>query len=466
MIGGATGAAIERSLRADRTPAAAATTTSTVQTEPAVTPADVDLDTPPEPPTAPVAPDPDPATTIDPTVTALAEPTGDLPLTTGTDATPPSPTWTRPGLNQRYGDPVYGTPVRRVTDATGTRFNRNTYSRRQAENADGSRFLTYHGDAAYNVYDRDSAELVRVLSIHPDAEPQWHPSDADLVRYVAGTNASAGALKLFEVNVASGAERTIADLTARVRERWPDALYISDGAEGAPSAAGDRYAWMVLDENEDVIGIVSYDLAADQILGLADASDDGPRQVLDWVSMTPSGERVVAGYHDGTWVTDADLTNERQINAKGDHSDIAVDTDGGDAYVYIDFDDGTSADAGWLVSVDLDTLVRTRLFRVYGGANTSVHVSGKGYDKPGWVIVSTYSCKDPGAWTCHKVMAVELAPDATVVHLAHTYNCGEEYWTETHAAVNRSFTRVYFNSDAGSCGIDAEVYELTVPRIP
>ena len=33
-------------------------------------------------------------------------------------------------------------------------------------------------------------------------------------------------------------------------------------------------------------------------------------------------------------------------------------------------------------------------------------------------------------------------------------NCGDNYWTETHVVVNRSFTRIYFNSDAGSRGID------------
>ena len=83
-------------------------------------------------------------------------------------------------------------------------------------------------------------------------------------------------------------------------------------------------------------------------------------------------------------------------------------------------------------------------------------------DRPGWVVVSTYNCKDPGAWTCDKVFAVEIATGETL-NLAHTYNCGNNYWTEAHAVVNRSFTRVYFNSDGGSCGIDAEVYELTLP---
>lgn len=112
--------------------------------------------------------------------------------------------------------------------------------------------------------------------------------------------------------------------------------------------------------------------------------------------------------------------------------------------------------------MDLDTLERTKLFDAYDDANTSMHISGKGYEKPGWVIVSSYNCKVEGAWTCNKVLAVEL-DGGRILNLAHTYNCGEDYWSETQATVNRSFTRVYFNSDGGSCGIDAEVYRLEVP---
>ncbi len=382
-------------------------------------------------------------------------------LVTGFDATPPSTTWTRPALLTSATDPAYGTPIRRMTSADGTRFDRNTYSRRQAENANGTRFLTYHGDAAYRVYDRVSGDLVRILNIHPDGEPQWHPTDPDLVRHIAGSNASVGDLTYLETDVVTGEQRTIADLTTRIRTTFPAAAYLADRAEGSPSADGNRLAWIVYDDNEDAIGIVTYDLAANRILGSAvpDASA-GP---LDWVSASPTGDYVMAGYWDATVVLDADLTRPRRINDKGDHSDIALTAGGRDAYVYIDFSAGP--DGGWLMSVELDTLQRTRLFDLYDDANTSVHVSGKGYDKPGWVVVSTYNCKVPGAWSCDKVVAVELAT-GLVVNLAHTYNCGDDYWTETHAVVNRSFTRVYFNSDAGSCGIDAEVYELSIPRLP
>ena len=402
---------------------------------------------------------PPPVVTPPPTVTPVPPTPG---LIWGYDATPPSSDWARPPLGAVTTDPVYGSEVVRRTDATGTRFDRNTYSRRQAENADGAYFMTYHGSATYRVYNRATNELVRETDIHPNGEPQWHPTNPALLRHVQGNNSFVGDLILLQTNVADGETVVIADLTSRIQARMPTADYLIDRAEGSPSMDGNRYAWIVYDSTETPIGLVSYDLATDTILGMTVGLNESAYGRLDWVSMSPTGTYVMAGYEQGTLVYNADLTDERVVNLKADHSDIALDAFGRDAYVYIDFSSGP--DAGYLVSVDLESLDRVRIFRVYGGANTSVHVSGKGFDKPGWVIVSTYNCKNPGAWTCEKVMAVEMVENGRVLNLAHTYNCGDSYWTETHAVVNRSFTRVYFNTDSGSCGIDAQVMELSVPE--
>lgn len=396
-------------------------------------------------------------TTTEPSETTIS-PTADL--VWGYDDTPEAPTWARPELGIGMTDPTYGTSVRRVTDASGTRFDRNTYSRRNPENADGTWFLTYHGDAEYHVYDRVSLDLVASLDIHPDAEPQWHPTDPGRIRHVLGPNSSVGDLRLYEVDVATGVSTVIADLTDRIRAEIPSALYMIDHAEGSPSADGNRYAWLVHDQAEDVVGIVSYDLATDTVLGIRTElwADE---ETLDWVSMSPSGEFVLAGYWDGTIAHNADLSGETRLTLTGEHSDIAINAAGNDAYVYIDFSAGDNG--GWLMSIDLVTGDEVRIFDLYDDANTSIHLSGKGYAKPGWVVASTYSCKVDGAWSCSKVLAVELVPNGRVLNLAHTYNCGESYWTETQAAVNRDFTRVYFNTDSGSCGDDAEVMEITIP---
>jgi len=385
----------------------------------------------------------------------------DAELVWGYDDSTLASNWSKPDLYVPYNDPAYGTTITRVTSAAGTRFDRNTYSRRQAENADGSWFMTYHGTAAYHVYDRVAGQLVRALPIHSDAEPQWHPTEPQLIRYIQGPNASTGALALFEINVTTGVSSTIADLTEGVQDRLPTALYIKDRAEGSASADGNRYAWLVYDAGESIIGVVSYDLETDTILGVLSQPELPEVGPLDALSMSPTGEYIVTQHANGTFVFDADLTNERRIFDGAEHSDIALGAAGEDVYVYIDFT--ASPTAGWLVGVDLETLTPVQIFDLYADANTSIHISGKGYDKPGWVVASTYNCKEEFAWSCRKVMAVELAPNGRVLNLAHTYNCGQDYWTETHAVVNRAFTRVYFNTDSGSCGIDAEVMLIDVP---
>ncbi len=403
------------------------------------------------------------APTPTPTTVPVSAPPISLPddLVLGRDASVPDSTWSKPALLNTLQDPAYGLPVTRMTMADGTRFNRNTYSRRQAENADGTAFLTYHGDATYNVYDVETADLVAVTPIHPDGDPQWHPTNPDKIRHVAGRNSYAGTLELLETTVSTGTTVVLADLTSRVQALFPGASYMSDRSEGTPSADGSRYAWLVYDDDEDPIGIVSYDVDADQIGGAIPVSPSEP-WLIDWTSASPSGDYVMASMEDGTYVWDFDMTNGRLIFEGGEHSDIAFGPTGNDTYVYIDFT--ASSNGGWMMAIDLVTGEETRLFDLYDDANTSIHVSGKAYDRPGWVVMSTYNCKVPGAWSCEKVFAVNIA-DGRIVNLAHTYNCGDDYWTETHAVTNRDLSRVYFNSDAGSCGIDAEVYKIDVPPL-
>ncbi len=387
---------------------------------------------------------------------------GPEPLVLGKDETTPSLGWTKPELGFTYLDPSYGTRLTRVTSAGDDRFNRNPYSRRQTENSDGSLFLTYHGSAQYHVYEVCTNELVAELEIHPDGEPQWHSRNPTILRHTTGSNSSVGSLRVQETDVIAGTTETVADLTGRVTRLVPTAKYLSDWAEGSPSGDGNRYAWMVFNQLDQPIGIVSYDLASDTILGVIDLDTSAEVPLIDWVSMSASGEYVVVSGESGTYVYDADLSDRRLVTEASDHADLGYDIDGDDAYIYADFS-VTSETSGWLVSVDLETLERTKVFDIYDDGNSSIHVSAKSYDRPGWALVSTYNCKVEGAWTCNKVFAVELVSEGQIVNLAHTYNCGNQYWTETHAVVNRDFSRVYFNSDSGSCGQDAEVFRIDVP---
>ncbi len=387
-------------------------------------------------------------------------PTGDLVL--GPDETPPSDRWTKPALLSTETDPAYGLDVTRMTSADGTRFNRNTYSRRQNENVDGTLFMTYHGSARYHVYDTATGDLVSRLDIHPGADPQWHPFQPLYIRHLSGDAADSGSLQLWQTNVDTGSTSVRADLAQPLSDVLPDAYYLSDGAEGSPSADGAIYAWNVFDRDGRFLGSVTYNIDAQQLLGVRTDFGSTLTTGPDAISVSPSGRWVVAQFDDVTYQYPVDFSLERLILPGGEHSDIAVGRDGHDHYVYVDYT--TSENAGWVISYDLDTRTYTRLFDLYDGNTTSIHFSGKAYDNPGWVVASTYNCKVDSAWTCDKVFLVDVHT-ATVVNLAHTYNCGDNYWTEAHAVASRDLSRVYFNSDAGSCGIDAEVYRIDVPPL-
>jgi len=237
---------------------------------------------------------------------------------------------------------------------------------------------------------------------------------------------------------------------------------MGDGAEGSPSADGNRYAWVVFDGQERMAGLVSYDLETDTILGTLDLE---PYADIDNVSMSPSGNYVVVSGAEVT-VYDADLSNPRVLLPSSEHSDIAIGADGEDYYLHIDFE----SQDGDVVAINLKTSEKIVLFSMYEEkVTTSIHVSGKAFNKPGWAILSSYYPKDGGdGWTYDKVFAITFDPtldEQIILNLAHTRNCAESYWTEPHAVPNRDLTRVYYNSNWGSCEEDAEAYQILVPPI-
>jgi len=395
---------------------------------------------------------------------------GNASFVEGKDTTPPSASQSEPAFGDSYIDPAYGLTVRKVSDAAGTRFNRNIYSRIQPENADGSMFMTYHGNAEYRIYDRQSLALVRALpEVDPDSEVQWHPTDPDKIRFTSGRDSFFGSLQLLEMDITdpNASSKVIIDLAGRLP--WPNVDpagdqgtgFITDAAEGSPSADGNRYAWLVIDRNETLVGMVTVDISTDTILGTLGVADWAEYGEPDHVSMSPSGKYVVSSHDFGTLAFDVDFTNRRELHNTSEHSDIGINAAGNDAYLFINFDNGA------LTAIDLETDSRTELFNVFDeNTDTSIHVSGKAFDRPGWAVVSTYFCRaQDGAsgWACNKVFIVEMAANPRILNLAHTYNCGQDFWTEPHAVPSRDLRRVYYNSDWGSCGIDAEVMQIDVP---
>jgi hypothetical protein len=336
-------------------------------------------------------------------------------------------------------------------------FARNDYSRRQAFNADSTRQLVYSEDGHWHTYDTGThAHLQQLNGPAADAEPQWHATDPNLLYYVP-TNGIG--MKLNELNVATGVSRVVGDFAARLKARWPGAAAAWTKSEGSPSRDGRYWCFMVDNGDWSSAGVFTWDRDTNTILGYYDTQGERP----DHVSMTPSGNYcVVSGDGPlGTTAFSRDFSQRRQLLNKSEHSDIALDANGDDAYVAIDY----GSDKGDVFMMNIRTGERTALFSTYvSGSTTALHVSGKAFNKPGWVVISTYADSGSQKWLHRKVMAVQLAANPKIYNLAFHHTNYQEYWTAPVASTNRELTKVVFNSNWDVASkTDVDAYTIEIP---
>ena len=119
---------------------------------------------------------------------------------------------------------------------------------------------------------------------------------------------------------------------------------------------------------------------------------------------------------------------------------------------------------------DMATGTVTPLWNIWEptDSGTSMHISGKAFNRPGWVVVSTYGEKGGLNWYRNKVFVVELKADPKILNLAHDHwSIGGGYWAEPHVSTNRELTKVLFNSNwrDGTENVDAYLIELPADAV-
>ncbi len=397
-----------------------------------------------------------------------------------------------PGKGEWFRDPAYGSCMVRVTDhrhEPPEGFARNDYSRRQPFNADGSRLLVYARDGYWHLYDARTLEYVRRLDLGGGStEPHWHPDDPDLL-FLLHNN---GGMQLMLYNVTNDKRTVAADFGKRmpvaghgkprsVKDIWPSAARVWTRSEGSPSMDARYWAFQVETKDFKPLGLISYDAREGRITGVYDFAADGNGIGRpDHVSMSPKGNYVVASWNGGK----ADCSSRRKLGdlhepcglmaytrdfhhatglaARGPHSDMALDAHGREVIVISNYITGN------VEMISLDDGDVTTLWRIYDGDyGTAMHVSGKAYGKPGWVLISTYATRGPdeNIWFSNKLMAVELSRNPRIYNIANTFNRRTSYFSEPHAVVNRDFTKIIYNSNFGSGrDEDIDVYEILLPR--
>ena len=365
-----------------------------------------------------------------------------------------------PAKGAVLAEPDYKTCFTRATNfvADGVSgFARNDYARRQAFNADSTRHLIYALDGHWHLYDAHTHARLKVLPyLAADAEPQWHASNPDLLYYLPTNGVG---MQINELNTLTGNTRVLANLSARLKTRWPGANAAWTRSEGSPSKDGRYWCLMVDDANWNSLGVITWDRDTDTIVGTKNTNGVRP----DHVSMSPSGNYCVVSGDDasGTVAYSRDFSQSKKLLHKSEHSDLAIDANGDDVYVSVDY----QSNVGDIFLVNLRTGARTFLLPSYAnGSATALHISGKGFNKPGWALLSTYADSGNRQWFHRKLMAVELKANPQVHTLAFTRVASNGYWSEPHASVNRDFTKVLFNSNWGTgSATNVDAYMVQIP---
>lgn len=391
---------------------------------------------PPTPPEPPVEPDPPPALTplsADPIVTVA-----------------------KPVVGQGFIDPTYGVKVTRATQGP----RRHNYSRRQAFSHDGKYFLTAAQDGYWFLHDANTcAEIKRLNGLAGDCEPIWSPSGKILH---AGREGVGGVW--YWLDVESNTRTVAFDLNGKTP--FPDARSFWTKGEGTTSADGRYIALMAETYSGGRVthyGIVTVDVIAGTVVGSL-ATSSRP----DHVSMSPSGNYAVVSWTTsaGTRAYKRDFSGYTQLHSTSEHSDLAIGPNGEDFYVYTDYA------AGQIRAKNLATGAAFDISSLYprSGSAYAAHISGQGFGKPGWVVVSTYA--DNGSYgnarpdptlqpQYRKVWLAELKPGGQKLNLCHIRSTASGYFAEPQATASRDLSRVMFASNLGSGS--AESYIVDVP---
>lgn len=401
-------------------------------------------------------------------------------------ANPTMASLAKPAKGIATKEPNFNTCLVRGTNHatdTGTPFLRNDYSRRQAFNADNTYFIVSAGDGWWHLYDANSLKYLRKLSprvanpslpvefhLAGDAEPQWHPTNPNYLYYLP-TN---GGTKLLRLDVRDNSYAIAADFAGKLPSWGSNADHIWTKSEGSPSADGRYWGFQVENSSFGLLGYIVWDLQQNKLAG---SRKDSNRP--DHSSMSPSGRWFVSSDDaTGTWAWSPDFTLKKKLHAKSEHSDLALGADGHDYYVSVDY----QSNAGDVFMTDIDACPavaasassapicpRSVLFESYiNGSATAMHISGKAFNRPGWVLISTYgtSKSRDGTWPWYtdKIFAIEMKANGRVYPIAYNRSNVGDYFAEPQATVSRDFTRIAFNSNWNSGTVlDIDDYLIRLP---
>jgi hypothetical protein len=375
-----------------------------------------------------------------------------------------------PAYRQSIDEPNgLGTRITRIADRTafGTapEYLRHHYSKTQPWNSDGTRVILAEDDEnplldgkTYQIQSTPTPPLKGGQG----PKSRWSCKDPNKMFKINGNT-------WYHIDVAANIQTTkftfsdYSQLNLRNEGNLSyDDKYVALAGQKISSPNGSADLWVVL-FNVETNTIVDEIMFANRYNTIS---------IIDWVSMSPSGEYVVIKWYDATGLgvdvykfPNNVLTFHRELSARSAHGDIGVDSEGNDVWVVAE-SDGTNHPGVGLSMYDLETGDYTTLLDEQSGGSPyqAVHVSCRNYKRPGWAYISTSTQSSNPM----EILAVKLDGSKTVERYGYSHN---NYFDGRSAVVpvpNPDGTKVMFNSNWHGANSDSPTHSYVAewPQSP
>jgi hypothetical protein len=384
--------------------------------------------------------------------------------TTGVESPTNYTAFVPPPAGGSYADPVFGTTIKRVTNAVATAnadgggnltWIENEYSAMSAFNSDNSKFILVH-QSYFGLYDGDGTFLYSLpFEISASSEPRWSRSNNGVLYYHAGN-----ALKSYTIGTgATAVVHTFSEYTS-----------ISGNGESDISADGDHF---VFAGNNSEIFV--YQISTNKKFTVLNVGS----RPFDSMYITPKNEVVVSWLTNGTTrysgqeLFDTNMNFLRQLSHADGHKHLTTDTNGDEVLIWTNSDDPSPIAncQNGIVKIRLADATQTCLLQL--SWSLAVHITAP--DGNGTAFVDTEAPANPqpgtSAWVPYTNELLQVKLDGSgVTRWAHhrSFPVNSYNW-QPKLTVSRDGTRLLYASDFDLSKLDgnpteyADTYMIEFP---
>lgn len=372
-----------------------------------------------------------------------------------------------PPVGQSYLDPVFGTSIKRVTDARAANVwgCSSRYPTVSPFNCDDSLLLIEYGGTPR--LHHSNGDYIGPLSVVA-FEPVWSVSESSIIYYVVGN-------VLFRYNVRDAKTDILYRFDEYVLQDSNNSYGVRGLGEG--DIFGDLMPLMGTRVDDETHDVFNFNLKTGEKGPVLHLGTNAPNSIyaLPDRSMLLVYDDIGPGKYNGIWLYDSEFATGRQIVKAGGHLDIGTDQQGFTSMIWAvnaqPPDENPCGRSGGVAKVVLSNSETTCLLKLdlsYQATHTSCPTV------PGWSIVSTYTPNVAAPWQPYTNEILRVSSDGLqILRLAHHRSRripgDNNYSWISMASVSRSGKRLVFNSNFGQGPpnyTDVYMIELEPASIP